>query len=278
MAITQPRIFRAKVRSPSYLWVETMARVGYAAKGAVYFVIGALAVQLAAGGGGDATGSRGAVREIANQPFGEILLWITGIGLFAYAGWRFIQAATDPDGVGSDAKGSVKRAGYFVSGLIHSSLGAFALRLATGSGGAHADDSQSQQQLTAAVLSQPLGQWLVLAAGLIVVGVGVAQFYRAYSEDFMRRLGGMSTEARKWAKRAGKWGFSARGVVFLMIGWFLIKAAAQADSSEARGLEGALEELARQSHGPWLLGIVAAGLGLYGVFMFITARYRRISV
>jgi hypothetical protein len=78
------------------------------------------------------------------------------------------------------------------------------------------------------------------------------------------------------ALRAGKLGLIARGVVFLIIGGFLIQAAWHIDASRARGLSGALEALARQPNGALLLGATAVGLAAFGVYSLLLARYRRI--
>lgn len=242
-----PRIGNVTTNVPYRRWTERLARFGYGAKGIVYVVIGVLAIQAAIGAGGDNSGSRGAVTEIARQPFGEVMLWIVACGLLAYALWRFIQAVLDPERDGSGTQHAVKRGAYFVSGLIHASLAAFAVQVALGSASGGDDSSQ---ELTAAVLAQPFGQWLVGAAGVTVGIAGVVQFYRAKTAKFMNKVKHeISGEQRKWARSAGTWGFGARGVVFGLIGWFLIQAAVRADPSAAQGLGGALDELAQQAYG-----------------------------
>ena len=81
---------------------------------------------------------------------------------------------------------------------------------------------------------------------------------------------------RRWATRIGVVGLLARLVVFGLIGVFAIKAAIQYDPNEAIGLDGALQKLAQQSYGPWLLGLTAAGLLAYAVYCFADARYRKV--
>ncbi len=63
-------------------------------------------------GGRETTGSRGALEEIVQQPFGQVLLAIIALGLLGYGGWKLIQAFRDPEHVGRDAKGVAKRIGY----------------------------------------------------------------------------------------------------------------------------------------------------------------------
>ncbi len=259
--------------------VETLARFGYATKGVVYVIVGVLAVMTAVGAGGSTEGSKGAIETIAQQPFGRILVALTALGLIGYVIWRFVQAFKDPEGKGSDAKGIIARIGYAVSGVTYAGLAFLAGRMAISGGSSGGSGDSSKQELTAKLMSQPFGLWLVGAVGAIVIGVGIYHFYRAYKAKFMERYksGEMSATERRWAKRIGQFGLSARGVTFSIIGGFFIIAALQADPSQAKGLSGALDTLARQPYGPWLLGIVALGLVAYGVYCFSQARYRRIA-
>lgn len=260
-------------------WVVWLGRFGFAAKGLVYIIIGVLAVQVAIGSGGQTTGPSGALSTIANQMFGQVLLIIVAVGLFGYALWRFIQAWKDPENEGSDAKGVIKRIGYGVSGLVYAFLGVEAIRIVMGTSSGGGGEQQAQDW-TAMLLAQPFGQWLVGIVGAILIGTGCYQFYRAYSAKFQEKLklNEMSATERTWAVRSGKLGFAARGVVYLIIGGFLIQAAWTQNSEEAGGIGQALRELAQQPYGPWLLGIVAAGLVAYGFFCFILARYRYIFI
>ncbi len=117
------------------------------------------------------------------------------------------------------------------------------------------------------------------AVGAIIVGVGVSQFYKAYSAKFRDKLNGgeMSAAEQRWATRSGKLGFAARGLVFVLIGFFIVQAAWTYDASKVQGVGGALAALAGGPFGWLVLFIVATGLVAYGVFMFVQARYRRIS-
>ena len=257
-------------------WVERVARAGYAAKGAVYTVVGLVAALAALNAGGGTTGRQGALEVILRQPLGKVLLGLVALGLVAYVIWRFVQALVDPDGKAGAARGLARRGYYVVNGLIYAALAWAAVRLLLGEGGAR--DEASSQEATATLLAQPLGAWLVALVGVIVLGVAAFEFYTAYSARFYRELRTteMSVDERTWMRRAGRFGFAARGVVFGIVGMFLIQAALQADPSETRGMAGALRELEQQPFGPWLLATVAVGLTAYGIFQLLGARYRRI--
>ena len=257
-------------------WMERLARLGYATEGAVYALIGVLAAGAAFGPGGRATGQRGAFELVAESPFGSVLLGLIAVGFLGYALWRSVQAITDPDGEGTDVKALGKRVGYGVSALVYAGLAfsAAGLVLGTASHGGSPDD------WTALLLSLPLGQVLVVSVGAAVVGVGLHELYQAYNADFLEflKLGEMGEKARKWTERWGRLGIAARGMVFGILGALLIRAALQYDPQQARGLGGALQTLAQQPLGRWLLGAVALGLVAYGLFMLSVARYRHIPM
>jgi hypothetical protein len=257
-------------------WLVPLARLGFAAKGVVYLIIGVLAALAAFNRGGRTTDSRGAFAEILAQPYGRVLLGAVAVGLVGYAVWRVVQAIKDTENQGSGAKGIAVRLGYAVSGFIYASLAFTAVQLMTGSGGRGGSD-ESSKEWTATLLAQPLGQWLVGLVGVGIIAVAVYQVYEAYTAKFRAYLerGDMSRKAELWATRVGQIGLAARGVVFGVLGIFLMYAALRANPNEARGLSGALRALEQQPFGPWLLGVVALGLVAYGVYMFVLARYRR---
>lgn len=251
------------------------ARLGYAARGAVNLIIGSLALLAALGPGGQATGSKGALRELLLHPFGGVLLGIVGLGLFGFALWRTLQGLLDADSHGTGAKGLAVRAGALISAVTYAGLGISAFGLLMGRGGGGGDD-QSAQDWTRWLLSKPAGEILVALAGLVVMGVGVAMLARGWRASFTRHLR-CPAEASRWVVPLGRLGFAARGVVFLIIGIFLVVAAWQSDPQEVRGLGSALLALQEQPFGRVLFGVVALGLAAFGIFEFAEARYRRIE-
>ena len=197
----------------------------------------------------------------------------------AYAIWRIVQAVKDTENKGSDAKGIARRIGYAAIGVIHIGLAYSATQLIFGSGGGSRGDAASKEW-TATLLAQPFGQWIVGAVGLGFIAFALSQFYKAYTAKFREKLmtNKMSEKTETFATRTGQAGLSARGVVFGIIGIFLIQAALHSNAGEARGLSGALRVLEQQSYGQWVLGIVALGLIAYGLYMLVTAWYRRIII
>ncbi len=250
-----------------------LARSGYGARGVVYVIVGWLAV-LAALGTGAATDSKGALVTILQQPFGEVLLGLVAFGLLGYAVWRLVQAWLDTDRHGSDAKGLAVRSGLAVSAVTHLLLALFAVSLIfgwdAGGGGDGARD------WTAWLLQQPFGRWLVGLIGAAVIGAGLAHMIKGWRAHFEKYLQ-MDRELLDKASPVCRFGLIARGVVFLIIGGFLVIAAWRFSSGEVVGLKGALETLQQQPYGWILLGIVALGLFAFGIYSLIEARYRRID-
>ena len=260
--------------------IEFLARAGYAAKGVVYTLVGGLALMAAAGSRGQTTGSRGALRTLLDQPFGQVVLGVIAAGLVGYALWCFVRAVFDPERDGHGLKGFGKRALQFGKGVVHVMLVIAVVGMIWGSaqsGGG--DDEGSVETWTGKLMSFPLGIWLVGAVGAAVIAYGARQLHRAWTIDLddQLSLGRMGAGMHKWTIRVSRFGMAARGVVFAVIGTFLILAALHSNPSEAKGVGGALETLQRQPYGPFILGVIALGLIAYGAYELIRARYRRIE-
>jgi hypothetical protein len=271
---------RTANRAASSRGMTMLARLGYAAKGLVYLIIGGLAAKLAIGQGGSTTDQKGALQTIYEQPFGKFLLAVVAIGLLGFAIWSFIQAIYDTEGKGRKAKGIIARIGYAAVGIGYglTAFGAFSLVAGTGSGGQ--GSTASTQDWTARLLKLPFGVALVVIVGLIVLGLALYLYSKAATGKFQDRLNlsSVSAQVRKAMIFLGRLGYAALGVVFTIIGIFMIVAAVQFNPKQAKGLDTALKELLHLPFGPLLLGIVALGLIAYGVYSFVEARYRRVGV
>jgi hypothetical protein len=251
---------------------EWLARAGFVARGLIYGIIGILAIKLALGAGGETTNQQGALETIAHQPFGEVLLILAALGLAGYALWRLLRALLGHGPEDSDT--TFERVAAFASGIVYAGLCAIAVEILLGSGGS----SGNAHKTTAGVFGWPAGTWLVGIAGAVLIGVGLYQGYRGLSKDFLEdsKTEQMSPRVRRSIEWIGTFGHLARMVVFGLVGVFLIKAAIDYNPSKAVGLDGALAKIVHASYGPFLLGIVAAGLIAFGIYSLSDARYRRI--
>ncbi|MCC9655438.1 DUF1206 domain-containing protein [Rhodopirellula halodulae] len=258
-------------------WVETLGRAGHIAKGVVYFIVGFLAFRVTIGAGGEVGGARNAIQEIGQQPYGKAMLGLVAIGLLGYTAWRWVQAAKDTEGAGTDTKGLVKRTGYAISGLTYLLLGGYAGSLALGLGGSSSGGNSQASFL----LDSTAGRVVLGIAGAITIGVGIYFMIKGYQAKFMSKyhLAEMSNTFRQAALHAGRIGLITRGIAFAIIGYFLAQSAWQGTGGgEIAGMGDALSAIASQTYGRILLGVVGFGLMAYAVHMALLGCYRRFNV
>lgn len=253
--------------------LESMARTGYVAKGAVYGITGILTFLAAFNLGGQKTGQLEVLEFLDKQTFGNLLLIIMGLGLLCYAGWRFVQSFSDPEGIGSDKKAKVKRTAFFVSGCTYMGLGGIALWRAFSTG---PSDSSGNSQNSSSLLGSDTGLIILGAVGIIFIATGIYQFVRAYKKEFLKKFNfdSFKGERRKAIKNSAYMGMGSRGILFLIIGYFALHAAITSNPSEIKTTMDAFSFLEESNYGPYLLGLVAAGLVGYAFYMFMMAKYR----
>jgi hypothetical protein len=249
-----------------------VARAGWAAKGVVYALLGFLTLQLALGNPSGSPDQQGALRSIADESWGTVVLVLLAIGLAAYAIGRWLEATVlaDPDAEALD------RVRKFGSGLFYAALSFFAVQLLMGSG---SGNGTSARQTTADAFHLPGGRWLVGIVGVAFVAAGLYEAWSAYTRRFMEELETqeMSATTRRVTERTGVAGLVARAIVWALVGWFLIQAAIQYEPREAKGLDQALRSLAGEGWGTAVLLVVAVGFVAYAVYSFVQARFRDVG-
>jgi hypothetical protein len=185
-------------------WLDAAARVGLVAYGVVHLVIAWLAVQLAVGDSSGSPSATGAVSELAQKPFGQVLVWAVAVGMFLLVLWQGIEAFVghrDEDG----AKRAAKRAVSAGKAVVYGAIGFSAARAATGSGSSGKSSERKTDSLTARVMDLPAGQVLVGAVGLVILGIGCAFAVRAWTEKYREQLdaegrSGSTGTAYLWAR------------------------------------------------------------------------------
>jgi len=254
---------------------EALARIGFVARGVIYATIGVLAIQVAMHSTQERTDQKGAMQTIDHQPFGHWLLIAVAVGLGGYALWRFVQAifGSRPEGGGDHS--TMGRIIAAASGVAYAGMCALAVSILLGSS---SQSSSSPHKSAAGVLGWPAGQYLVGAAGVVFICVGLYQGYKGISKKFLEedKTEKMGPTTKRWITVIGVIGHLARMVAFGLIGLFVLRAAIDYAPKKAVGLDGALGSLAHQTYGQFLLGVVAAGLIAFGVYSIADARYRRI--
>jgi hypothetical protein len=256
--------------------LELLARVGLIAYGVVHLLVAWLALQLAWGGGGESADQSGAMRTLAESPLGKPLLWVLAIGLIALAVWQAAEVLRWRSGWSASGKTRTKAlrksGNALVKAVIYATLAVLAIRFATGGG---KSSSSSQQETTAGVFAWPAGQWLVGAAGLVLIGVGAWHVRKGLNKHFMKQIdtSKASASATRLVTRLGQVGFPGKGIALAGVGALLIWAAVTFDPSKARGLDGALHEILGLPFGRILLTLVALGIAAFGAFCLVRARY-----
>lgn len=263
----------ATARRATRSWVGVVARVGLATKGAVYLLIGALALGAATGNGGQVADNKRAVHVISVQPHGHAMLLAVAIGFAAYALWRALEALLDLEGQ-RGWKGVVRRIGFAVSAAVYGGLASIAFQLAAGE---HPDQPEPSTWV-ARILARPFGDALVIIAGVGFAAYAIVHLWSAIRGRFEDDLdlAHLTPRQRAIACWTGRIGTAARGVVFAVIGYHLVLAGHDARPGETRDVAGALHTLATGPHGHALLAVIAAGLFLYGAFAVIQAFVARI--
>lgn len=247
------------------------ARIGFVAKGLVYFITGILAFLAAFNLGGQKAGKLEVIEFLENQPFGKFILIALGLGLSCYALWRFIQSIQDPEHIGTDTKGIIKRVSFFLSGLIYLGLSFLSILKALNQSNGGGDKST--------LIPTEYKEYIFLVIGGCLAGKSIYQFIKAYKGTFLSKfnLKAMTNSAkRKLIKNMGYAGLTARGVLVGIVAYFFITAglSLRGSSNAMEGTASAFSFLQENSSGPWLMGIVSAGLACYGIYMFTKAKYR----
>ncbi len=265
-------------KKPHALWIEYYARFGYAAKGIIYGSTGVLALLevFGLGRGETVVGATGAIRAIANQPFGRTLSFLLAVSLMGYVVWRFIQACLDPEHSNCGASDIVRRIGYGCSGVVYASIAYSVVEILTD---APERDEKSAEEWAFMLMRQPFGRWLLGAIGLGFFATGCYYFYRAIRAEFRKRfkLHKMSNTEKAWASVVGRVGIAARGVVYVVVGFFEVRAAWLFDAHEIKTTEQALEVFNNNPVNEIILCILGTGFVAYGAHMAFQTKYRNID-
>jgi hypothetical protein len=253
--------------------LEYLARGGFIAYGVIHLLFAWLALQIAFGSSGTADQS-GALETIGAQTGGKFLLVLIIIGMVAMAIWQAFEAAIGQSGI-QDRSAMAERVVSGCRAALYLYLAYLGYQVLSG---ANASQGDMQQSKTSSMMDGAGGRWLVGLIGLIVLGVGVGLIVYGLKKKFEKHLntGQMSPSVHRTVRRLGMAGYPAKGAAYGIAGALIIAAAVTYDAEKARGLDGALKALAKQSYGPWLLGLVALGIAAFGVYCFFQAKYRKV--
>lgn len=253
------------------VWLERCVRAGLVAYGVVHVLIGALALQLAWGSRSQGASQQGALHALAQEPLGRPLLWAVAVSLAALVVWQGSEAVVGHRNLSSGKRRFLRRVVSAGRAVVYAGLGYSAIATAVGSQSSGAGNDQ----LTARLLDVPFGQLLVALLGAAIVGVGVGLAWQCVSQTFLEEL---EPEAQSGSTGTalvtlGRFGYAMKGLAIAIVGGLFVWAAATYDARKAGGLDIALQTLTTKAVGPWLLSVVAIGIGCFGVYCFGWARY-----
>jgi hypothetical protein len=270
------RLRRRFKTSPWAASAEMVARLGYMARGVVYLSIGLIALLTVARVAPHTRGALGSMEAWAHWRAGVLLLWLTGIGLWGFAGWRALQSLFDADGQGRSLQALGSRLGQGISGLIYGAMAASVFDLIDALHDIRHQGEQAQTRETiAAVLAWPMGSTLVMALGAFIVACGLGNIIRAGLDNFGSTLR-CDPRVAMWACRLARVGYFGRGAAMLPVGFYMLAAGWHARASEAMGVGGALWAVHRHTLGDLMLAPMALGLVAFGAFAFVEAWHRPI--
>lgn len=253
--------------------VERLARVGLAARTVVWFMLGLLVVQLALGRSSEQADQSGALKALADTPFGGVLLVVLLLGFLLWAGYCLLSAAVGHRDEGNDAKRWAHRGKSAVEGLVYL-LAAVSTGRVLVSG--RSDSEQQADSVTAAVMSVAGGRTLVGLAGAAAVCVAGVLAVQALQRKHSERLEHyrVPSSLRRPAVTVGVVGRVGRAAVVALVGAFLVSAAVQFDPQKAKGLDASLRAVAEQPFGRYLLGVAAVGILGYALWSLVETLWR----
>lgn len=267
-------------RVANSVWVDRTARVGLIARGVVYGGTGLIALQIARHGSQESSADKvGALREIAERPFGRALLVVLCIGLLGYIAWRVADATVGHRDADDEAERTGKRALAALKAVLYSILLVSAVRLVLrGPSAAGSPGDTKEESLTARLLALTGGRWIVATVGVALMLGGLYIVYRGLGQKFDDKLdtsevGGVFGPI---VDVLGTVGLAARGSVYALVGFVALKAAIDFDAEQANGFDGTLKLIAQQPYGEVLLTVTALGLMAFGLYSFAEARYRQL--
>jgi hypothetical protein len=267
-------------------WGEYGARTGLAARGTVYLILAYLVIRIALGalgrpGTGNAASGTGVAQAIVQQPGGRFVLVLLAAGLLLYALFSVLDAILHHDTESPAAKRWGDRALSAWGFVVYGAFCGYCVLTAAGPQRARSSAGRQDSQDTqwsARVLRWPAGAiWLALIGAVLIV-IAAFLISRAIRRSFRPRLDERAMSRPAWylAMGTGVAGYLGRAVLFGTVGGCILNAAWENDPRTGQGVDGSVRILAASTGGPVLLWVIAIALALYGGYLFLEARYRRV--
>jgi hypothetical protein len=255
---------------------ERTARAGYVVSGLLHLLIAYIIVRIALGSGGNADQS-GALGTVATTTGGKVVLWVAVAAFVAMALWRLAETVVGPhpgesgrsEGDDSHDGSAFDRLKAFSLAVVYVGFAFTAAKFAMGSG---KSSSEQNAGLSARMMESGFGKFVLIVAGLVIVGVGAYHVYKGATKGFLddlRRSNGSVIEP------LGVVGYIAKGLVLVGTGILVIVAVFTSDPAKASGIDAAVKTLSDAPFGKILLCLAALGISAYGCYSLVMARHAR---
>jgi hypothetical protein len=251
------------------------AMYGNISTGVVYSAIGVIAIlsflKLKEGGADESN----LVAYLNNYFAGRIAVWFILLGMVSYIIWRVYEVISDPYGYGKDAKGLATRTGIALSTIADALIAFAALQALFGIGAQEeSGPPREERRMVGIILQESWGEEAIVGLGVIIMATAVIQLAYGFTQGYKERLD--MYPLRSWIKKLFHilaWaGYSARGVILGIIGFFFIKAGATGNADHIVNTDKAFDFIGDHvGHLPFIL--VAAGTISYGLFMILLGLY-----
>ena len=251
---------------------RVLLSVGLVTYGVVHILIGSIALRIAWTDRGESqeASQKGALAEMAAQPFGAGLLWVTVAGLVTLSVWQLVEAIWGHRDRPAGFKRTRKRLGSVGRAVCYTAIAIVAVAILRGRAGA----GDTEESWSARLMTLTAGRVLVLAVGVALAALGVRLIRRGLRKKFTDDLAG---GVGPLTVRTGQFGYTVKGIGFVLVGGLFGWAGVSHDPDRAGGLDDALRSVRDLPLGGVLLTVMALGLICFGVYCFFWARCPRVS-
>jgi len=249
--------------------LDALARAGLAAYGVVYLLLAWLALQVVLEDSDGAIDKTGALRQLAEQSWGDIALWAAAVGLAALTVWQALEAAVGHHERDAKKRWALRTKSAFRAGVF-AVIAMSSAKTALGQSSRKGTDGY-----TAWLMEQPLGPFLVGAVGVAIIAFAVGSAVIGLTDSYQHDLDvdGRTGEVGTALTVLARAGYCTRAVAFGVMGSLFLWAAETHDPQQSGGLDQALGRVMKAPAGPALLAAVALGFACYGLFNVAKARH-----
>src|SRR5262249_36103771 len=268
LSVVHDRLWGAPAVQRSTLTV--VARLGFAARGLIYLLVGSFAVAAALGLGQQPHGIMDAVSALIDTRLQTVLAAVIGLGLGCLAGYFAIR------GFWHCCRGGGVQHWLFAAGMLGDAL-IYGVGMISVLGlvvGWHPDGEAEAQSGSAWTLVQQYGRIVSGFVGLLILACGIGVVAWVMARDVEDDVDFQEHE-KQVIEPIARYGLAGRGVAAALVGIYWMSAAIHEEPSRAHELGGALQTVQQTSRGWLLLLPLGVAFAASALFDFVEALYHR---